>query len=443
MDTEKLKAIIRDAGVVGAGGAGFPTYGKIDNRADTIVMNCAECEPLLSLHRQLLSLHADEILSAFSMIAETLGARRGILGIKAEYRETLDSVYSVLGRYPLLSVHELPGAYPQGDEVVLIYETTGRVVSPGGLPIEQGIVVFNVETVYNIWRALNKGVPVVDKLVTVAGEVEHPVTVRVPIGMKLSEVVKKAGSVTTDRPVFLVGGPMMGRLGKPDDPVTKTTNAVLILPEDHKLIMKMTSRVEIDMKRAASVCCQCRTCTDLCPRHLLGHPIEPHLFMRSASNRDTADLKVFLNTFYCSSCGTCELFACPQGLSPRKLITACKTRLRNNGVKPEKAPETKPVDRDREYRRANEKRLMSRLGLEIYDRKAPLEDEPVRAASVTVRLSQHIGAPAVACVKPGDRVKKGQVVAEPGQGLSVPIHASMDGVVKEVTSSEVVITDGN
>ncbi|MCR5303144.1 MAG: 4Fe-4S dicluster domain-containing protein [Lachnospiraceae bacterium] len=441
MDIKELTNIIKENGVVGAGGAGFPTYAKLDSRADTILLNCAECEPLLKLHRQLLAVHADEILGTFSLIADTLGAERGIIGIKADYKETLRCVEGCIGRYPKLSVHKLPGAYPQGDEVVLIYETTGRVVNPGGLPIEQGVVVFNVETVYNVYRAMQEKTPVVDKLVTVVGEVEHPVTVRVPLGMKLSDVVSRAGNITTKDPVYLVGGPMMGRIGKPEDPVTKTTNALLILPSDHKLILKMTAGVAIDMKRAASVCCQCRTCTDMCPRYLLGHPIEPHKFMRSAANMDVQDTSVFMDTFFCSSCGTCELYACPQGLSPRTLIAACKNGLRSNGIKPEKGIKPRPVNQDREYRRAQEGRLTARLGLTDYDLPAPMDESVQKSGRVVIRLSQHIGAPAVACVKTGDRVRRGQKVAEPGQGLSVPIHASIDGVVSEVTQSHVVIED--
>ncbi|MBQ6364004.1 MAG: 4Fe-4S dicluster domain-containing protein [Lachnospiraceae bacterium] len=439
MTIQELSEIIKSSGTVGAGGAGFPTYAKLSDKAEVILLNCAECEPLLKLHRQLLKLHADEILAAFSLIAETVGAGEGIIGIKSEYRETIEALQGVIGRYPKLRIHELKSAYPMGDEVVLIYEATGKQIRPGGLPIEAGVAVFNVETVYNVSRYLNRGTPVTDKLVSVVGEVEHPVTVRVPLGTPLEEVAAQAGRITTAHPVYLVGGPMMGRMGKSTDPVTKTTNAILILPSEHTLIQRMSAKISIDLKRAASVCCQCQMCTDLCPRHLLGHPIEPHKFMRSAANQDFQNTEVFLNTFFCSSCGTCELYSCPQGLSPRTLITAYKNGLRAKGVRAPRIEEAAAVSGARSFRRVPEERLEARLGLTKYNKPAPLDDTVIPVRKVTVRMSQHIGAPAVPCVAEGDFVRCGQVIGAAAEGLSVPVHASIDGRVLKITGQAVEI----
>ncbi len=438
MNISELKETIKSCGVVGAGGAGFPSYAKLDERADTLLLNCAECEPLLKLHRQLLEVSAEEILSTFALLVESVGAKAGVIGVKAEYKDTIAALKNVIHRFPKLQIKELRGVYPTGDEVVLIYECTGRQVRPGGLPIEVGVTVFNVETVYNIWRGLNHGTPVVDKLVSVVGEVEHPVTVRVPLGTALQEVIAQAGAVTTRKARLLVGGPMMGRFGAAEDPVTKTTNAILVLPEDHILIRRMSASLEVQLKRAASVCCQCQMCTDLCPRHALGHPIEPHLFMRSAANRDFQNTQVFLNTFFCCSCGVCEMYACPQGLAPRTLITEYKNRLRKEGVKAPAAL-AGPVPDWREYRKVPEKRLEARLGLTRYDVPAPLTEGTMPVSHVTIPLSQHIGAPAIPVVHAGDRTQRGQVIAEAAGGLSVPVHASIDGVVREVTGRQIVI----
>ena len=200
----------------------------------------------------------------------------------------------------------------------------------------------------------------------------------------------------------------------------------------------------IDLKRAASSCCQCETCTSLCPRHALGHPIEPHKFMRSAANKDFQDTNVFLNTFFCSSCGLCENFSCPQGLSPRSLIADYKLGLRKAGVKPPANVEPAPVKESREYRKAPEERLEARLGLSRYNVDAPLQPEDFwrkeqRIHKVKILLSQHIGAPAVPTVEKGAQVKCGQCIANPAQGLSVGIHASVDGRVQEVTERYIVI----
>lgn len=446
MEIQELKQILQNVGTVGAGGAGFPTYAKLDERAEVILMNCAECEPLLKLHRQLLEQCAGEILKAFDMIAQTVGAKEAVIGIKREYKATLKAIDRYIDAYPNMRVQLLDGAYPMGDEVVLIYEATGRVIRPGGLPIEEGVAVFNVETVYNVYRAVERDTPVIDKLVTVVGEVEHPITVRVPLGATIKDVVAYAGKMTTNHPAYLVGGPMMGNLAEDTAVVTKTTNAVIVLDQSHSLVRRKDRNAAIDLKRAASSCCQCETCTNLCPRHALGHPIEPHKFMRSAANQDFQDTNVFLNTMFCSSCGLCENYSCPQGLSPRSLIADYKLGLRKAGVKPPADVKPAPVKESRQYRKVPEERLAARLGLSRYDVEAPLQEdgywkEQDILHKVKILMSQHIGAPAVPVVEMGAKVKAGDRIAKPGNGLSVAIHASMDGIVREVTDKYIVITE--
>lgn len=440
MKMDELKQVLQDNGVVGAGGAGFPTYAKLDERADTIILNCAECEPLLKLHQQLLEKYPDEIVKTFHQIGTAVGAGEMIIGIKKAYKKTIEALQAVIGEYQGVSLGLLDEVYPAGDEVVLIYEVTGRVIRPGGIPIESGVAVFNVETVYNAWNAIG-GKPVTDKLVSVVGEVSSPVTVRVPLGTRVDEVVAMAGRTLITDPVYFLGGPMMGTIRPGSWPVTKTTNAILVLPEDHYLVQRKKSNPQIDLKRAAASCCNCSMCTDLCPRHLLGHPIEPHRFMQAATFKDMQQPNIFLNTFFCSSCGLCELYSCFQGLSPRTLITEYKNGLRLNGVKPPVVEVTAmpPVTMAREYRKAPMERLMARLDLAKYDNGAPLADEVNPVQRVKVMLSQHIGAPAKVVVRAGETVTCGQVVAVAADGLSAAIHASINGIVREVKVDAVII----
>lgn len=238
----------------------------------------------------------------------------------------------------------------------------------------------------------------------------------------------------------------MGNPGDENTVITKTTNAIIVLDESHTLIRRKKRNPAIDLKRAASSCCQCETCTALCPRHALGHPIEPHKFMRSAANRDFQDTNVFLNTFFCSSCGLCENYSCPQGLSPRSLIADYKAGLRKAGVKAPEQVIPSPVRESRAYRKVPEERLAARLGLSQYEKDAPLQPddywkEKQVIRKVKIMLSQHIGAPAAAVVKKGDRVRTGDCIAEPSKGLSVGIHASLDGVVQEVTDQYITIAE--
>lgn len=439
MDMKELSNILQQSGIVGAGGAGFPTYAKLNENAETIILNCAECEPLLRLHRQLLEKHAREIVETFHMMGQAMGSKDIVIGIKKAYKKAIEALNEVIGDYEGVRLGLLDEVYPAGDEVVLIYEVTGKVVSPGGLPIQCGVAVFNVETVYNVYRAIKKNTPVVDKLVSVVAEVNNPVTVRVPLGCTIEEVVALAGGTTTKNAIYFIGGPMMGNIGTGSQPVTKTTNAILVLPEDHLIINKKKSKASIDMKRAAACCCQCTMCTDLCPRNRLGHPIEPHKFMLAATCKDVQDPNIFLNTMFCSSCGLCEMYSCMQGLSPRSLMAEYKAGLRAAGIKPPQGVIPKPVGTEREYRKVPMERLMARLDLTKYNKEAPLNDEVVDMKKVRILLSQHIGAPATAIVKVGDTVERGQMIAEPGKGLSVAIHASISGTVTEVSDKYVVI----
>lgn len=438
MQINELKDIAKEYGIVGAGGAGFPAYAKMTGQADTVILNCVECEPLLKLHRQLLAAYTQEILQMLDEVREVFGAKEAVIGIKSEYTTTIQAVKEVLGSYPGLRICSLKASYPMGDEVVLIYEATGRVIRPGGLPIDENVVVYNVETMYNLYRAVHEKLPVTDKLVSVVGEIDRPLTVRVPLGATVKDTVALVGKMTTKDPVYVMGGPMMGRLGSENTLITKTTNAIIILPSDHYLARRMDKNLSIERRRASSVCCQCRACTDLCSRHMLGHPIEPHLVMRAVGQYDLSDLQVYMNSAYCSGCGICENYACPQGLSPRSIIQQFKAGLKGAGVKVEKL-EPAPIEWDRDLKKLPVHRLAKRLDLEKYDKSAPFEDSIPFVGRVRIPLSQHIGAPAKAVVSAGNRVKKGQLIGSPAEGLSVGIHASVDGVVEKVSDKGIVI----
>lgn len=440
MNLEQIKELLRESGIVGAGGAGFPTYAKLDKKADTLILNCAECEPLLRLHRQVLKMFTYEILSTLDLISKILEVENVYIGIKGSYKRTLEAVNNEIISFPNMKVCTLPEVYPAGDEVVLTYEATGRVVPAGSIPLSVGVTVLNVETVYNIYRAL-EGKPVTHKYVTVTGEVKNPITVYAPIGVPLQNLIDMAGGITIEDPAYLIGGPMMGKLGSALEPVTKTTNAVLVLPKTLPLVQKKLSKTSIDLKRAMSACCQCSYCTSLCPRQLLGHPIDPSMFMYAASNHVTHDVMPYVNSMFCSSCGLCELYSCGQGLSPRSLLTAAKDGLRKNGLKPPQNPDMHGVHPDREFRMIPLSRLRSRLGLNPYNKSAPVTEDEVKAKKLKIALSQHIGAPAIPIVNKGDTVTKGQLIAKAADNaLSVSIHASMDGTITDINKKYITVS---
>ncbi len=437
-DLKTLQKTARENGIVGAGGAGFPAYAKMTDQADTVILNCVECEPLLKLHRQLLAAHASEIVSMLDEVRQIFGANEAVIGIKSEYVTTIRALEEVLRDYDHVRMEQVRPAYPMGDEVVLIYEATGRVIHPGGLPADEHVVVYNVETMYNLYQAVHQGNPVTSKVVSIVGEIDNPATLRIPLGTTVKDAVAMAGKVTAGDPAYLMGGPMMGRLGNEDTLITKTTNAIIILDRSHPVIMKMDKKLDVERRRASSACCQCRTCTDLCSRHALGHPIEPHRIMRAVANQDVSDLSVFVNSAFCSGCGICEKYACPQGLSPKTIIQEFKAGLRAAGVKAGK-PDPVPVRDDREYKKVPVHRLASKLGLTKYDVPAPFDETLQSSVTVRIPLSQHIGAPAKAVVNKGDKVSTGQMIAEPAEGLSVGIHASINGTVSDINDKYIEI----
>ncbi len=440
MNLEEIKKALRDAGIVGAGGAGFPTYAKLSDQAETLILNCAECEPLLKVDRQLLAEYAKEILETFSELVKASGAKEGIIAMKKSYTATIEATEYYIGEYGNLRLLKLENSYPMGDEVVLVYEATGKVVPQGKVPITVGCVVMNVETVLNVFHALKKKENVIYKYITLAGEVNRPCTVKVPLGITVKELLAMAGGVKREDTALIMGGPMMGRFCSERDVVTKTTKSILVLPENCPPVAKRRRNTRINIRNAMSVCSQCEMCTSLCPRALLGHSIKPHEFMRALANGLTNTTETYINTFFCSGCGLCEMFSCHQDLTPRSLIADYKGELRNAGVKIPDKPISQ-VHNLRNERRTPVSRLYNRLGLSEYQVPAPLTDEFIgQTKRVTLMLNQNIGAPVSPVVKSGDKVEAGDVIGKPPQeALGVNLHASISGMVTEVTEKAIVI----
>lgn len=440
MDILEMKKALFDGGVVGAGGAGFPTHAKLSDQAETVILNCAECEPLIKVDRQLINEYTDEILSGMEMIVKTLGAKEGIIAIKRSYESAIQTVSETINEYKNLKLHILPDIYPAGDEVVLIYETTKRIVPQGKIPITVGCVVVNVETVFNVYNKIVLDKNVTEKFVTVAGEVHSPITVKVPAGILVKDLIHLAGGLKNEDSIMIMGGPMTGTITSMNDIVTKTTKAVLVLPSDSLPVKKRQTNPKMNLRNAMSACSQCQMCTSLCPRALLGQSIKPHEFMRAIANGITENVTPFLNSLYCCSCGLCEMYSCHQSLSPRRLLDVYKAGLRSNGVKMPDKEVSHTVNSLREERRVPERRLVERLGLHKYDVPAPLAEVDMDVKEVKLLLRQSIGAPVIPSVNVGDVVTVGQLIGKPEDGaLGTCLHASISGTVSKVTKNFITI----
>jgi Na+-translocating ferredoxin:NAD+ oxidoreductase RnfC subunit len=266
---------VRQAGVVGAGGGGFPAHVKLAAKADTLIANGAECEPLLHKDAVLMEEEAAALVKGMQLAAEAVGARDVVIGIKARKKHAVEAATEAC-KGTNVRIHLLGDYYPAGDEYDLVYEVTGRLIPPAGIPINVGVVVNNIETFINIARAA-EGKPVTHKMLTIADAVKSPVTLRVPLGTSYRDAIAAAGGLTTNDPVLVIGGLMMGQhTDDLDTPITKTATGVVILPRDHHVMERKLKPAKAQAKIGKSACDQCRYCTEYCPRFLLGYQVEPH-----------------------------------------------------------------------------------------------------------------------------------------------------------------------
>ena len=427
-----LLEAVQAGGVIGAGGAGFPTHVKLAAQADVVIVNGGECEPLLRVDQELLATQAEALTLGLAAVLEATGIRTGVFALKGKYHRAEEALRKALGKYAGIGLAVLGDFYPAGDEHVLVHEVTGRTVPPGGIPPQVGAIVINVETLLNVALAA-AGTPAITKYVTVAGAVKTPATFAVPVGVSFHNLLEMAGGATVPAYGLIDGGPLMGRLADPADPVTKTTKGLLVLPEGHSCLVARRVTLGAQIRRAAAVCCNCRMCTDLCPRYLLGHPLEPHRSLNAVSYGMSAPAASYTQAYLCSECGVCDAFACPMGLSPRRLHVEIKRELARAGVaNPHHGPDVSPR-REGEWRRIPTVRMIGRLDLAAYDTPAPLTPPGPQPERVSIPLRQGVGPAAQPLVKVGDYVYRGQCLAEPSGGkLGSRQHASIDGRVAGV-----------
>lgn len=435
---EKIEKI-KLAGVVGAGGAGFPSHVKLGTKAEIVIVNGAECEPLLRVDQTLMEVEAEKLVYALSQAMEMVEAKRGVICLKAKYKNAIANIEKTIGNYSGIEIKVVDDFYPAGDEQQLIFEVTQKVIPIGGLPKDIGALVHNVNTLLNIADALNDK-NVTHKHVTVTGDVKTPITVEVPIGTDISELINSAGlNIPKEEAALIIGGPMMGRVSYDfNECVTKTMGGIIVLPKTHYLIASKDKNIEKELKLAKAICCQCNNCSLICPRNDLGFGTSPHKVMRAFAYESAEALGDVNHIFSCCDCALCTHFGCDFGLSPGRIMTLFKKNLQQEGVKPVKEIPHEPSD-VMKYKQVPTKRLISRLKINEYDKKAPLVDFE-KVSKVKIAMQQHIGAKSVPCVKEGQRVSCGELIGQiPKDSLGANIHASIDGVVKSVDADFVVI----
>lgn len=434
---------VKNAGVIGAGGAGFPTHKKLSGSYEYVIANGAECEPLLHCDQMLMAFYADEMIRGLELAMQATGATRGLVALKKKHEKAIPAVEKAVRKSDApISVHKLGNYYPSGDEQVLVYEALGRIVPEGGRPTDVGCLVQNVQTLVQIADAV-KGKSVTQRILSVHGEILQPKTLVVPIGTLVEDIVRACGGLTAKDITILAGGVMMGRV-LPDlkTPIGKTISGLYILPSEHPLSRMKKEPLERTLKIAKFACEQCSFCTLFCPRYLLGHELYPNRIMQAVGWNAQVDSAVITGAYLCCECGICGvLYACPLMLSPDRYNSALKIKLREQNIENPHQRVVAGVRIDRNLRKIPVESLIRRLALRKYDKPSPFDHQPLQIDKVRIRLDEHIGAPAAPVVSLGDPVQIGRLIARgPDSMLSANYHASIKGVITDIARDAIEIT---
>lgn len=289
---------VREAGIVGLGGAAFPTYVKLsppaDKIIDYIILNACECEPYLTRDYRLIIERTEEVIKGLLLILRATNVQKGVIGIEDNKPEAIEKLKEILEDYPQIQLIVMKTKYPQGAEKMLIKAVLGREVPPGKLPLDVGVIVQNVGTAIAIYDAVTKGIPSIYAYMTVSGKgIKEPKNLIVPIGTPLKNVIEFCGGLTDDAKRIVIGGPMMG-FAQFDlsVPVTKATSGILVLTEEEVKEYPETN------------CLRCGICVSVCPLNLT--PTRLVRLIQKKRFEEAAKLNVSL----CMECGTCA-YSCP------------------------------------------------------------------------------------------------------------------------------------
>lgn len=317
---EEIIERVREAGIVGMGGASFPTYAKIESaigKAHTLIINCAECEPYITANHRLLLENPMSVINGAKIIMKSLGITKTYIAIEDNKLDAANKLEEMTVNSDMFDVKVMRTKYPQGDERQLIYALLNKELPQGKLPADVGVVIFNAETCAAVYNSFSTGIPLVRRSVTVDGDcIKRPKNFFVPIGTRMSWLAECAGGLKKTPARIVSGGPMMGQAQwDPNAPVTKGTSAVLMLSKD-----SVYGAVD------DPVCIRCGKCVRNCPMHLM-----PCYIAEASRNHDFDDCGKY-GAMSCVECGCCS-YNCPAKVEIVQSIRVAKAELRRKNAK--------------------------------------------------------------------------------------------------------------
>ncbi len=434
LSKEKIIDLVKAAGVIGAGGGGFPTHVKLNNKVDTIIANGSECEPLLMSDKTFIREYAELLIEGLKIATYCTSAKEAVIAVKPN--SDIEALKSAI-KNTSIRIHVLCDFYPIGDENLLTYEVTKKIVKEGDIPISCGVLVNNVATLGQVAEAI-EGKAVTERLVTITGEVLKPQVVKIPIGTTYNDAIKIAGGSIRDNFTVLDGGPFMGSIvDNLEEGIGKTTSAILVLPNDSRIVVAKRRTTNNLIRLSKSACSQCEKCTNLCPRYLLGHEIYPHMTMRTIDYNLSEPSKYVTSVFLCSQCGLCELIACDiMNLSPKRVFFEYKKRLLELGIKNSHLNNVKKTRTFFEERRISIELIKKRLNLSVYPSSLPYTGFH-EINRVKIPLFRHFGSSSEPVVEVGKRVKRGELIAVSKLGINY--HSPINGQIIEVSKTNIGI----
>ncbi len=313
--TEEIVGIVRAAGISGLGGATFPTYAKLQSavgKADTVIVNCAECEPYITANHRLLLERGETVIEGLEIVMHALSVKEGVIAVEDNKPDAIKLLKKAVEGKKNIRIAVMKTKYPQGDERQIVYALFGREIPAGKLPADVGCVIINAETSSAISRAFYRGLPLVSRIVTVTGDcVKQKMNVRAPLGASYRELIAFCGGTVKPIKKIVSGGPMMGQAQWDlDGSVTKGTSALLCFSEEH----------DKDLIEHSS-CIHCGCCVNHCPMHLMPN------YLAQAARARNYDEAERLNVMSCVECGTCS-YNCPAGVQIVQYIRVAKGALR-------------------------------------------------------------------------------------------------------------------